>query len=521
MVTSLQPKTPHTIKIEFADESVTSFGGLVLVEKMAARLGLWRTLEGILPQRQGVFSWLSAVKSMVLGLLSGAQGTYATQPLRQDQALLELLSLPGAPEEATVWRMLEPLGKLPPKQSLARVQTIAARRTLEQISRPSLLLDGFVPVFADGSLLEGSPRREGTKTIREKGRGLLWSAVFVGPVLCAQRLAKQGEGEQTCVRAMLEEVDHAILKPLKLHARALVLADSLHGDEPTLQQLEAARLHYLIGANKLAQTAQTLAELPEVAWEDTGARSRLGWSASGACVCWLQCDTWPAKRLLVGRRFKREGEMIWNYAGVLTDLREKDVRPLLERGRSFARVIWRLYDAKAGLETQFKDGLSDLGLHHPPCQEQGAQRRVLRGGGAGLAAGRGGGCAGRSRPGARRDGAPGRGRAGAAPAPADAFVAAAARAVDAAGASAASCARAEGVPVGGGRSHAAIIRALLGRTEPLLRRSRRQTSPMTASNPRFGERKSHGHNEPKMIPFASRIAPRARKGSWRALLNGF
>ena len=95
----------------------------------------------------------------------------------------------------------------------------------------------------------------------------------------------------------------------------------------------------------------------------------MGWSASGACVCWLQCADWPAKRLLVGRRFRREGEMIWNYAGALTDLREKDVRPMLARGLSFARAMWRLYDAKAGMETQFKDGLSDLGLHHPPCRK--------------------------------------------------------------------------------------------------------------------------------------------------------
>ncbi|MCL5271007.1 MAG: hypothetical protein M1457_10775 [bacterium] len=36
---------------------------------------------------------------------------------------------------------------------------------------------------------------------------------------------------------------------------------------------------------------------------------------------------------------------------------------------SFTRAIWRLYDAKAGMETQFKDGLSDLGLHYPPCRQ--------------------------------------------------------------------------------------------------------------------------------------------------------
>jgi hypothetical protein len=348
---------------------VTSFGGLVLAEKTAARLGLWRTLAGILPRRQGDYDWLSAVKSMVMGLLSGAQGTFATQSLRQDESLLGLLSLAGAPEEVTAWRMLKPLGELSPPASIQRVHSIAARRTLEKMPRRDLLLEGFVPLFPDGSLLEGSARREGTKTIRDKGSGLIWSAVFVGPVLCAQRLAGEGQGEQSCVRAMIEQVDRAILKPLKLHAKTLVLADSLHGDEPTLAQLEAARLHYLIGANKLAKTEQTLMNLPEQVWEDTGARSRLGWSGSGACVCWLQCEGWPAKRLLVGRRFMREGEMIWNYAGALTDLREKDVRPMLVRGLTFARAIWRLYDAKAGMETQFKDGLSDLGLHHPPCRE--------------------------------------------------------------------------------------------------------------------------------------------------------
>jgi len=64
----------------------------------------------------------------------------------------------------------------------------------------------------------------------------------------------------------------------------------------------------------------------------------------------------------------RREEMIWNYAGVLTDLRERDVRAMMGRGLSFARAVWRLYDAKAGMETLYQNALSDLGLHHPPCQ---------------------------------------------------------------------------------------------------------------------------------------------------------
>jgi hypothetical protein len=372
MVTTLHPKTPHTIKIEFCEEAVSSFGGLILAERMAGRLRLWRMVEGLLPARRGTYDWVTCLKSLVLGLLSGAQGTYATQALRQDAALLKMASLAGAPEEATVWRVLEELGRLQADpEGLPKIQALAARRTLEIMARADLLLEGlFVPVFGDGSLLEGSRRREGTKTLADKGSGLMWSTVFVGPVLAAQRLAGEGEGEHSAVRTMLEEVHARVLRPLKLEKKALVLLDSLHGDDTALTQLEKKlRLHYVAGANKLKKTAATLSDQPDVMWEDTGACEKFGWSASGVCQCWLQCADWSQKRLLVGRRWMRQGEMIWNYSGVMTNLQERDVRAMMERGMSFARAVWRLYDAKAGLETLYQNALSDLALHHPPCQE--------------------------------------------------------------------------------------------------------------------------------------------------------
>lgn len=65
----------------------------------------------------------------------------------------------------------------------------------------------------------------------------------------------------------------------------------------------------------------------------------MGWSASGVCVCWLHCEEWPAKRLMVGRRFRREGEFIWNYPGALTDLRKRDIEPMLVRGLGFTDAI--------------------------------------------------------------------------------------------------------------------------------------------------------------------------------------
>ena len=371
MVTEMKRKKVHSIKIEFSDENVTSFGGLALAERLAMRLGLWRLVETALPDREG-YGWLEIIKSMVMGLLSGSRGTYAAEELREDATLLSLLDLEEAPEEATVWRSLEGLGELVESGVLPDVQGGWVRRALGRVRRKDLLCDGFFPVFGDGSLLEGSARREGTKWIEEKGKGLLWCTVFAGPFLAAQCLAREGEGEETCVRGMLGDVMEKVLKPLRLEKRALFLLDSLHGDDVTLSRIEeweSRGAHYIVGANKLAKTVATLSDQGEYSWLDTGPNAAMGWSASGLCVCWLQCDRWARKRTLIGRRFMREGEFLWNYSGVITDLEKADVLHLMVDGANYADAIWRLYDRKAGMETYYKDALEDLGLHHPPCRE--------------------------------------------------------------------------------------------------------------------------------------------------------
>jgi len=369
MVTELNQKPRHTIKINFSQEKVTSFGGLVLAERLASRLGLWRKAQEGLPQREALYDWATILKSVVAGLLSGSRGTYAAEEVRQDAALLSLLGLEAAPEEATVWRVQRELGMLQNSGKLPGLQSAWTLQVLRHVSRRDLLFHDFFPMFGDGTLLEGSARREGTKYIDEKGAGLVWCTVFAGPLVAAQQLAREGEGEETCVRGMLEPVLREVVRPLRLDKKALVLLDSLHGDGVTLSEVERLGLHYVVGANKLERTAVTLSEQPEIVWQDTGASAGRHWSASGVCVCWLQCEGWERKRILVGRRFKREGDFLWRYAGVMTDLAERDVRHVMREGLSYGEAIWRLYDGKAGMECHYKDLLSDLGLHHPPCQE--------------------------------------------------------------------------------------------------------------------------------------------------------
>jgi len=361
-------KKTHMVDIEFSEEKVTSFGGMVLEHQLGSHLGLWRSLERRLPERAGRYSWMEIIQSAIAGLLSGARGTYATQEVRDDEALLDLLGLREAPEEATFWRCLEGLGEMSREGLLGAVQAHWTRRILSVLSRRDLLeCRGFLPVFADGSLLEGSSRREGTKRIQGKGVGLLWGTVFAGPLVVAQALAEKGEGEETVVRRLLPDVVRHVLKPLKLRCKALVLADALYGNGPSLSAIEAQMLFYIVGAHRLSETERVLRERSEIEWIEQAPQPKRGWSQVALCQCWLQCESWPKKRLLVGRRILKDGEMFPTYYGVVTNLTEKALGT--QSAEEFAQEIWRLYDAKGRMEIGYKELLSDLNPHHPPCQE--------------------------------------------------------------------------------------------------------------------------------------------------------
>lgn len=363
-----KPRKTHSVDIRFSDEKATSFGGMILEHRLASRLGLWRQLEKRLPDRSGTYSWLDIIQSAVAGLLTGSRGSFATEDVRKDEALLDMLEIPGAPEEATFWRALEGLGEMSGEGLFAQTQAEWTREILSVLPRRDLLeCEGFLPVFLDGSLLEGSRRREGTKHIKDKGAGLMWTTVFAGPLVAAQALAKKGEGEQSLGRRLLPLVNERVLKPLNLQSKALVLADSLHGKDPSLQVMEDEGLHYVVGAGALAETGRLLQERSEAEWHELGPNPKRGWASSALCLCWIQCADWAQKRLLVGRRVLREGEMFFTYYGVLTNLTEADLKTT--DGVAFAKKIWRLYDAKGRMELGYQELLSDLGLHHPPCQE--------------------------------------------------------------------------------------------------------------------------------------------------------
>ncbi|MCC5877786.1 MAG: transposase [Candidatus Sumerlaeia bacterium] len=373
-MTKTKQQRVKRIKLDFAPhESVTSFGGFAVIKRLILRLGIDGLLEKHLPTRRG-YSLPEIACSAVAGLLSGARGTVATEAVRHDPALRRLLGLSGSPEEATFWRSLGDAGAPKALAGFDDIYGKVARRAILRSSRTALFDHGFVPVFIDGTLLEGSERREGTKVLKEKGKGLLWTAGFVGPFPCAQRLAAKGkgEGEVTHARQLLERIDHDILLPTGLKKDALVLMDSLHGNGPTLDLIEERGLDFIIGARGLSRVQDVLSEQHESQWTPSPEydAKHPGIEESAVCVASVHCEDWKHKRMIIGRRWRKKGEFVWNYTAVLTSLREDDPRlGACENHGKFAKKIWNLYNRKGAHENHFKNLLADLGLHHPPCQE--------------------------------------------------------------------------------------------------------------------------------------------------------
>jgi len=372
-------KKDRVVKARWADErAITAWGGLALAERLAHRTRLWSDCRRLLPARTRTgagYDSTAVVSAMIHGLLSGSRGTYAAEPLREDEALRALVGLEaGVPEEATVWRTLGQWAGRDGAAALGDVQRRQCRRLVERTPIREMRHRGFTPVFVDGTWLEvgRETKFEGTKLFNGVAK-LMLSTLWVGPYLAAQQFAAGGDGELPASLDLVEPVWNEVLKRSGLASKVLFLADGLYGNNTGLKKFEAcAGARYVVGARGLEDVERVAVEQPETQWRDSGANRRRGWAESATCVHGFQCRNWDRARTVVSRRWRMEGEMFPRYASVLTNLEPSDPRmvAIMRAERiGFGQAVWRLYDHKQAREHQFKDALIDLGLHHPPCRE--------------------------------------------------------------------------------------------------------------------------------------------------------
>jgi hypothetical protein len=110
---------------------------------------------------------------------------------------------------------------------------------------------------------------------------------------------------------------------------------------------------WTVSYNKWTDVLDRLArELPETRWSQA--------DAQGQQYTWLRHAPGEAKSAVsfATVRRKPEGEMFWRYAFIATEA----------QGWSEPRAVFERHRLKGAKERGFSELLSDLDLHHPPCQ---------------------------------------------------------------------------------------------------------------------------------------------------------
>ncbi|VGO18143.1 hypothetical protein [Pontiella sulfatireligans] len=136
--------------------------------------------------------------------------------IRQDDALLRDMGIDHLPGEKVFCEDLERFGKGAVLGGMHQIIAHSTRKILTRVEPEDIQLPhGFIPLFGDESLLEGSPRREGTKYITDKGNGLMWGAWMLGPMIAVRHLCAEGEGERRALDPSLDDVLDRVVTPLQ------------------------------------------------------------------------------------------------------------------------------------------------------------------------------------------------------------------------------------------------------------------------------------------------------------------
>jgi len=194
-----------------------------------------------------------------------------------------------------------------------------------------------------GSLLVGGVRQDDA-LLRDMGIGRLPGE----KVFCEDLKRFGSDGVLDAMHRIISYTARKVLKRIEPgdiqvnHGFIPLFGDgSLHGDGPTLGRMGQERLRYVIGANKPAEVKERLQDLPEEGWAEVPEKHRTkGCVEEQTCTAHVQCESREGKRMVFGKRFRRDGDL-----------------------------VWKLYSLKMGMEDRLKDLLLDLAGHKPPCHE--------------------------------------------------------------------------------------------------------------------------------------------------------
>ena len=377
-------KSEPVFDVEVAHaEGLTVHGGLVALDALARQYGLWDKLRALkcLDLRCDTshgFSPEVIVAQIVFSLCSGGTGLSDAEKLGRDKTLAPLLGIKRGADAATIGEWLRGQSE----QSIARFQEVVrgfVGWALERAKPQRVRRDGTLEVFFDDTQIELHGRYfEGAKINYNGDLALSWQTFWVGPFLAGGVFGagsgEQGEEVSEHLPRLMEEC-RGLWQDAAQAGKAHFYADSGSSAGKYLRVIDAEPWGWSVSYNKWTTAPERLAgQLPEDRW--TASRDAVG--RTGQAIVerhgWIkhmpgeECD--KALDFAVVRWRDKDGLALDHYAFVAG-------RAGKEAGAhdpGAARELFARHKLKGDRERGFSELLSDLDLHHPPCQKLAANR---------------------------------------------------------------------------------------------------------------------------------------------------
>jgi hypothetical protein len=313
------------------------------------------------------------VTQVLFCFTSGGCSLADAERLNEDEALKALLGIEKFPDQSALGEWLRAVGE-PGWQALRELTRQFVRWALLRAEPGRYRHTGRLECFFDDSQIEVQGHCfEGAAINYEGNLALSWQTLWVGPfwadsVLGATSASKESprsEQPGKDVSAMLPGLLEAN-EALWCGQRNDLYADSASSAGKYLEAIAARFEGWSVSYNKWTGPLEAqAAAFPENYW--SGAET-LRWrdgSQHAAAYAWLRYQPGGCKRpqLFAVVRHKAAGELLWRYAFVACPEQEGNPKAVFEHHR-----------LKGDKERGLSELLSDLDLHHPPCQSLAANR---------------------------------------------------------------------------------------------------------------------------------------------------
>jgi hypothetical protein len=340
-------KKETRLKLEFvANTDHSIHAGLVAVEAMARRFGLWekvRALKCLDPRKDKKrgYSPEVIIGQLIYALCSGGGCLSDSEALNDDPLARELFGVDKFADQSQVGEWL---------REQTEESVTALRKLLQdfvqwvwQEAEPGRLLHaGQREVFFDDTQLEVNGKHfEGAAINYNGDLALSWQTLWVGPLLCDSQLGSPGQVSDQLL-PMLERN-----RPLWQGKEAHFYADSGSSAGVYLDAIAAEGWHYTVSYNKWTGPLERKAgELPATVWTRNGEEAHAFFRH--------QPEGRKAPQLYAVAR--RKEDLFERLGFIACDERQTNAQGVFER-----------HHLKGEKEQMFHEVLSGLDLHRPPC----------------------------------------------------------------------------------------------------------------------------------------------------------